>query len=776
MLKRTLLPLSFIVIAIVCQFIPLLNVLGYEYSALMGMLTAICAGAVGVLRANKAKVAGQSIAKQFFITAGFGFALLVTALLISVTTTYSIHQCHIKEGIKLFAFIALPALIHFAGLGVLLGVLFKRRRVALAVLVSYVIATALHSAYQFWWGQQVPSNVIVGFANASGYAGFSDRLFWHPSFIYFRSLVSVAGILFIAIATIKSEPAKNRLLRPSLAMIAVGALVIIGFALHSADKWGIGSGRSRIASTLTAVYETDHVVIHYPPNTQVASHIAQIAEDHEWLFHQLSGILQHTPAWKVQSYIYADQQQMEQSTGADGYIFTQPWHHEIHIPYDGSVNGVEYATLKHEMVHLLMGDYGDRFLCVNLNRGILEGTAVAIADDLFRGPAFQISAAAAKDSGHLTSATVLFSESGFGFGSASISKSYNLAGSFIGFLIDRYGIDKLRTLYKTSDFKGTYGSDLSQLDGQWQTYLAGIQPDEREIKRISYLYDDSVFRPLYKDNCPRIGSREPSPYEIAESLERQKRYSEAIAKYQQLYNDENHNPEWLVRIAEVYKEESDYKQAISTLEMAADAPRLPHVILEDAVTSLFDLLIRQKRWEDASRVLADAERRDVGSPEWRELRRRILQEDPDVRELIFDGLTDARNEQASWDFRKAIERDPSFGLSYLFLADRVNRHEKDSLTYFGLSEKFLLLTPGLDRLKARVLLRLGDYKYTRRDWESAKGYFKQAFDVAPDVQQKQAANDWLARLDWRVNWTAHKSETNHSNKSGVDFSFSPRKL
>src|SRR5262249_4750653 len=273
----------------------------------------------------------------------------------------------------------------------------------------------------------------------------------------------------------------------------------------------------------TAVYETEHVVIHYPPNTQVASHIAQIAEDHEWLFHQLSQILKHTPDWKAQSYIYADPSQMEQSTGADGYIFTQPWHHEIHIPFNSNVNGVDPATLKHEMVHLLMGDFGDSFLRLNLNRGILEGTAVAIADDLFRGPAFQTTAAAAKQSGHLTPATVLFTEAGFGFGNASIRKSYSLTGSFIGFLVDRYGMIKLQTLYKTSDFAGTYGSDLSQLDAQWQSYLVGIHADEREIKQISYLYDDSVFRPLYKDSCPRIGSREPSPYEIAESMERAKR-------------------------------------------------------------------------------------------------------------------------------------------------------------------------------------------------------------------------------------------------------------
>ena len=651
-----------------------------------------------------------------------------------------------------FPFITLPTLVNFAGLGILLGSLIRRRAVSFSLFGLYIIATVIHSLYQVWWGQQVPSNLIIAFANASGYAGFSDKLSWNPAFIYFRLLVVLLGIGYVALAIIIREPGRSRPLRIASAVAVLAIVIAIGLSIHNPDKWGIGAGRTKIATRLTGVYETEHAIIHYPENTPVALHIAQIAEDHEWLFHQLCGTLNHTPAWKVNSYIYSDSSQMQDATGADGYIFTQPWHHEIHIPYEINAGGIDQPTLKHEMVHLIMGDFGDRFLRINMNRGILEGTAVAIADDLFRGPDFQGTAARAKQSGHLTPASVLFSQSGFGFGDASISKSYDLAGSFMGFLISRYGMEKLQTLYRNSDFDGTYGKSLRDLDGEWQQYLSGVYADEREIKRISYLYDDTVFRPMFKDSCPRIGNRQPSPYEQAETLLREKRYAEAITRYCEIYTSENQNPRWLVRIADVYREEEDYSNAIATMEVAAESQRLPHIVLEDAIKSLFDLLIREHNWADAERVLDEAEHRDAGTPEWREVRRRILHADPGVRELVFDGLNDPKNETASSDFRQAIISNPPFGIPYLLLAERVNRREGASETYFVLSDKFLQLTDGLESLKARVLLRLGEFRYAQKDWNAARDYFGKSSQLAQGGQQRRTADDWLERVDWREHW------------------------
>ncbi len=756
-------PLLFVAVVVVCQFTALLDVLGYEYAALIAILVSFYSGIAGAFRANSATKKNESVVAAFGAVLIRGLGMICFALVVSVCSTYFVRHCHVGAGLKLFAFITLPALFHFAALGVLLGVVFRRRAFAIVALILYVIACAAHSAYQFWWAQQVPSNLILGFVNGSGYAGFSDQLFWTPAFVYFRALVLVVGVGYLAVAFAMRQP---RVRMVGFATIAI-VVIVVGIALWSPDKWGIGNGRTRISTQLAKTYETDHVVLHYADGTAVAAHIAKIAEDYEWFFHQLSGVLNHTPTWKVQSYIYADANQMKEATGADGYIFTQPWHHEIHIPYDDSSDGVDGDTLKHEMVHLVMGDFGDRFLHININRGILEGTAVAIADDLFRGPGFQDTAAAARESGHLTPATILFSQSGFGFGDASISKSYTLSGSFIGFLIDKYGIGKLESLYNTSDFAGTYGRSLEVLNTEWQDYLAGVHADEREVKRIAYLYDDAVFRPLFKNECPRIGSREASPYELANNLFREKRYAESIAQYQDIYRREG-DPRWLIRIADIYRTQADYKNAIATLKTAAASPRLPHTTLEDAIRSLFELLITEHQWDAAAEVLAEAEKRDAATPEWREVRRRLLKAAPAVRDLAFQGMYESKNDAAIADLRQAIGLDPTFGIPYLLLADRIGRKEGPSAAYFGINDNFLTLTDGLESLRTRVLLRLGNIRYEQGNWQSAEDYFRRASELSPEIQPKQVATDWLARLQWRQNWAGARSAISQRGQAAAN--------
>ena len=158
-----------------------------------------------------------------------------------------------------------------------------------------VVACAAHSAYQFWWAQQVPSNLIIGFVNGSGYAGFSDNLFWTPAFVYFRILVTVIGVGYLALAVLMKSDGRKQWRRPAAIAGITIVVVVVGVSLFSPDKWGIGNGRTRISSRLSKTYETEHVILHYAADTPVAGHIARIAEDHEWYFHQLSGILNHTP-------------------------------------------------------------------------------------------------------------------------------------------------------------------------------------------------------------------------------------------------------------------------------------------------------------------------------------------------------------------------------------------------------------------------------------------------------------------------------------------------
>ena len=46
--------------------------------------------------------------------------------------------------------------------------------------------------------------------------------------------------------------------------------------------------------------------------------------------------------------------------------------------------------------------------------------------------------------------------------------AYILAGSFIGFLIERHGVEEFRKLYENGSYEGAYGKPLGELEKGWR--------------------------------------------------------------------------------------------------------------------------------------------------------------------------------------------------------------------------------------------------------------------------------------------------------------------
>ncbi|GAB4249279.1 MAG: hypothetical protein Kow0054_06010 [Deferrisoma sp.] len=64
--------------------------------------------------------------------------------------------------------------------------------------------------------------------------------------------------------------------------------------------------------------------------------------------------------------------------------------------------------------------------------------------------------------------------------------AYELAGSFVRFLIERFGLEAFKRLYSHPDFLEVYGQQLAVLEGRWLERLRGIEPAEREMGWIRY--------------------------------------------------------------------------------------------------------------------------------------------------------------------------------------------------------------------------------------------------------------------------------------------------
>jgi hypothetical protein len=51
--------------------------------------------------------------------------------------------------------------------------------------------------------------------------------------------------------------------------------------------------------------------------------------------------------------------------------------------------------------------------------------------------------------------------------------AYILAGSFVGFLIERYGLPPFRSLYETENYEQAYSRSLGTLEKEWRLSLQG---------------------------------------------------------------------------------------------------------------------------------------------------------------------------------------------------------------------------------------------------------------------------------------------------------------
>src|SRR6185295_4504566 len=57
----------------------------------------------------------------------------------------------------------------------------------------------------------------------------------------------------------------------------------------------------------------------------------------------------------------------------------------------------------------------------------------------------------------------------------SSARSYTTAGSFLRFLLERYGPARLRALYHDGgDFEDAYGRPLGQLEAEWRAMVSAI--------------------------------------------------------------------------------------------------------------------------------------------------------------------------------------------------------------------------------------------------------------------------------------------------------------
>jgi hypothetical protein len=127
------------------------------------------------------------------------------------------------------------------------------------------------------------------------------------------------------------------------------------------------------------------------------------------------------------------------------------------------------GALLHEIVHIY---------APNNNRFLAEGLAVYLHTKLGGNPAFPNFGEDLRRSAARSLSGVKSLESLNNVrtprplsGIMDEEIAYVLAGSFVGFLIEKYGLTLFRSLYETEDYEKVYGKALKTLENEWHLSL-----------------------------------------------------------------------------------------------------------------------------------------------------------------------------------------------------------------------------------------------------------------------------------------------------------------
>lgn len=249
---------------------------------------------------------------------------------------------------------------------------------------------------------------------------------------------------------------------------------------------------------LTTDTVSGQITLHYQPNTYPNQHIRDLSQTIDASWADIQSQLGKPFPRRIDVYLAGTLFAINPALQG----LTQSWDYRSFILVNGAFDpGEEQYILAHELTHIaathLLGPTSSTMLHEGLavhlpqayltqQAGYLPHTEICAA--ILDAPEFKTAVRMNEFS---------YSPNGFG-GHISTYFHYNLAGCFVTYLIETYGLEKFDWVYETSDYEGIYGRSLAQLDQEWQAWLTAVpvtvDPTQfiNSVNNVAAAYEDYV--------------------------------------------------------------------------------------------------------------------------------------------------------------------------------------------------------------------------------------------------------------------------------------------
>ncbi len=477
-------------------FVPLFNVPGYELGQALALAVGLLGPLVGIAAARQerrlitsrdprppgalrydspVRAAGAAMGAATAINLLVLLPPLATALGWSLFGT----RCNPLANVGFFPLLTVPSAVLASSVGVLCGLFSVRWWRSLLLLLSVFIATGAWTAWPIYFGPQV-----FAFHHLLGYFPgplYDEALVLRPALYWFRLqtfLWAAAVWLLCAFCLdMKAGRIDRPRLRPGSAALLAGLLAAALAIEERGPALGLRMTYAALEERLGGVRETDTFRIVYFRG-EPKEELDRLERDLAFRYHQLKGFLGDAPKDRIRVYVYRNAQEKAGLVGAGGTQFAKPWQLSLHIndaPFP-------HPVLKHELLHVMAAPFGTGPFAATARFGVLtqmavvEGLAVA-GDNRVDDLTLHQWAAAMRQQGLAPDVRDLFGPDGFYRYAAS--RAYTLSGSFLRYLGDAHGPERLRALYRYGDFAEVYGRPLEALAREYEAFLDTVPLDAR---------------------------------------------------------------------------------------------------------------------------------------------------------------------------------------------------------------------------------------------------------------------------------------------------------
>lgn len=514
---------------VVACFVPMLDVLGYEFSVLLSVLISTI-GAIRVAwRTDPAARLWHEVARHALDLLG----VIAIATLIALLNMVRVRNCEPLVGLMYVAIFGVGAIPLAVALPVAFRSALGRRGSALGVILAVVASTvaALHTLYAqpaivaySWW---------AGYFAGSIYDEALVSVLPHITWRGFNALCALTLLLWVAR---RRSPGA-----PRTAAAVLGVLLCAGLWTMRGDL-GWQRDREWVIDALGGRAQTEHFDIYYDAAHFDDRELALLLYDHEAWYRQHARFFGIEPADRLSSFVYGSAERKGAFMGGRRTLVAKIWLGEMHIVWDGIGDGM----LGHEMAHLFLRDAGRGPLHVSSADGVLpimalvEGAAGAAAWDADDLDEHAWSAAMRR----LDLAEPIEDLLGpAGFWSRNSDRGYTLTSSFVRWLIETEGPARFVDAYRDGDFARAYGQSLGALTARWHAFLDSYPLDPGLLELARFRFDrPSIFGRV----CGRsIATR----FDTGQQLATRREFEAARRCFEGILTDDPGNVAYRVRIA-----------------------------------------------------------------------------------------------------------------------------------------------------------------------------------------------------------------------------------